>query len=97
MNKILPIFFLLIFASCQPPVKQKGLEITNKKAIDSTVNLFVDGEHYPFLYTRLEDQDGIVLYEHTAKNNRLLADQKIDGDTWIRVWSMSKIVNQNFY
>ena len=92
MNKIAPIFFLLIFASCQPPVEQKGLEITNKKAIDSTVNLFVDGEYYPFLYTRLEDQDGEVLYEHTAKNNRLLADQKIDGDTWIRVWSMSKIV-----
>ena len=92
MNKIAPIFFLLIFASCQPPVEQKGIEITNKKAIDSTVNLFVDGEYYPFLYTRLENQDGEVLYEHTAKNNRLLADQKIDGDTWIRVWSMSKIV-----
>ena len=92
MNKILPIFFLLIFASCQLPVEQKGLEITNKKAIDSTVNLFVDGEYYPFLYTRLENQDGEVLYEHTAKNNRLLADQEIDGDTWIRVWSMSKIV-----
>ena len=56
------------------------------------VNLFVDGEYYPFLYTRLEDKDGEVLYEHTAKNNRLLSDQKIDGDTWIRVWSMSKIV-----
>lgn len=92
MNKILPVFFLLIFASCQLPVEQKGLEITNKKAIDSTVNLFVDGEYYPFLYTRLENQDGEVLYEHTAKNNRLLADQEIDGDTWIRVWSMSKIV-----
>ena len=92
MNKFVPIFFLLIFASCQPPVEQKGLEITNKNAIDSTVNLFVDGEHYPFLYTRLENQDGEVLYEHTAKNNRLLADQKIDGDTWIRVWSMSKII-----
>ena len=92
MNKIAPIFFLLIFASCQPIVEQKGIEITNKKAIDSTVNLFVDGEYYPFLYTRLENQDGEVLYEHTAKNNRLLADQEIDGDTWIRVWSMSKIV-----
>ena len=92
MNKIVPIFFILITASCQPSVEQKGLEITNKKAIDSTVNLFVDGEYYPFLYTRLEDKDGEVLYEHTAKNNRLLSDQKIDGDTWIRVWSMSKIV-----
>ena len=92
MNKIVPILFLLILASCQPPTEKRGLEIINKKAIDSTVNLFVDGEHYPFLYSRLEDQDGEVLYEHTAKNNRLLADQIIDGDTWIRIWSMSKIV-----
>ena len=92
MNKIVPILFLLILASCQPPTEKRGIEITNKKAIDSTVNLFVDGEHYPFLYTRLEDQNGEVLYEHTSKNNRLLADQKIDGDTWIRIWSMSKIV-----
>ena len=92
MNKIVPIFFLLIIASCKPSADQKGLEITNKKAIDSTANIFVDGEHYPFLYTRLEDKDGEVLYEHAAKNNRLLSDQKIDGDTWIRVWSMSKIV-----
>ena len=92
MNKIVPIFFLLITASCHTPVEQKGLEITNKKAVDSTVNLFVDAEHYPFLYTRLEDKDGEVLYEHAAKNNRLLSNQKIDGDTWIRVWSMSKIV-----
>ena len=56
------------------------------------MQLFIDGEHYPFIYTRLEDKNGSVLYENTAKNNRLLADQKIDGNTWIRIWSMSKIV-----
>ena len=92
MNKIVSILFLLIIFSCQTSSGEKNLEINNKKAIDSTINLFVDGEYYPFLYTRLEDQDGEVLYEHAAKNNRLLGDQKIDGDTWIRVWSMSKIV-----
>ena len=92
MNKIVSILFLLIIFSCQTSSGDQNLEINNKKAIDSTINLFVDGEYYPFLYTRLEDQDGEVLYEHAAKNNRLLGDQKIDGDTWIRVWSMSKIV-----
>ena len=92
MNKIVSILFLLIIFSCQTSSGEKNLKINNKKAIDSTINLFVDGEYYPFLYTRLEDQDGEVLYEHAAKNNRLLGDQKIDGDTWIRVWSMSKIV-----
>ena len=92
MNKIVLILVLLIIFSCQTSSGEQKLEITNKEAIDSTINLFVDGEYYPFLYTRLEDQDGEVLYEHAAKNNRLLGDQKIDGDTWIRVWSMSKIV-----
>ena len=92
MNKIVSILFLLIIFSCQTSSGDQNLEINNKKAIDSIINLFVDGEYYPFLYTRLEDQDGEVLYEHAAKNNRLLNDQKIDGDTWIRVWSMSKIV-----
>ena len=92
MNKIVSILFLLIIFSCQTSSGDQNLEINNKKAIDSTINLFVDGEYYPFIYTRLEDQDGEVLYEHVAKNNRLLNDQKIDGDTWIRVWSMSKIV-----
>ena len=82
---------LLIF-SCQPEEELYGIEISNKEAIDSTMQLFIDGEHYPFIYTRLEDKSGSVLYEKTAKNTRLLADQKVDGNTWIRIWSMSKIV-----
>ncbi len=92
MNKIVSILVLLIIFSCQTSSGEQKLEISNKEAIDSTINLFVDGEHYPFLYTRLEDKDGEVLYEHAAKNKRLLGGHKIDGDTWIRVWSMSKIV-----
>ena len=92
MRKILLICLMLLIFSCQPEEELYGIEISNKEAIDSTMQLFIDGEHYPFLYTRLEDKSGSVLYEKTAKNTRLLADQKVDGNTWIRIWSMSKIV-----
>ena len=33
-----------------------------------------------------------MIYENSFKNERLLADNNIDGDSWIRIWSMSKIV-----
>ncbi|MFW5877938.1 MAG: serine hydrolase domain-containing protein [bacterium] len=33
-----------------------------------------------------------MLYEHSAVNNELLPDTEIDGQTWIRIWSMSRIV-----
>ena len=68
------------------------LEITNKSQIDSITQTFVDREIYPFIYTRLEDSNGVVAYENLEKNQRLLANENIDGDSWIRIWSMSKIV-----
>ena len=68
------------------------LEITNKQQIDSITQTFVDREIYPFIYTRLEDSNGVVAYENLEKNQRLLANENIDGDSWIRIWSMSKIV-----
>ena len=92
MRKILPICIMLLIFSCQTVEDHNVIGISNKEAIDSTMQLFIDGEHYPFIYTRLEDKSGSVIYENTAKNNRLLADQKVDGNTWIRIWSMSKIV-----
>ena len=92
MRKILPICIMLLIFSCQTVEDNNVVGISNKEAIDSTMQLFIDGEHYPFIYTRLEDKSGSVIYENTAKNNRLLADQKVDGNTWIRIWSMSKIV-----
>ena len=81
MRKILPICLMLLIFSCQPVEEHNGIEISNKEAIDSTMQLFIDGEHYPFIYTRLEDKSGSVLYEKTTKNTRLLADQKVDGNT----------------
>ena len=68
------------------------IEITNNEHIDSITKTFVDREIYPFLYTRVEDSNGVVAYENLEKNQRLLANENIDGDSWIRIWSMSKIV-----
>ena len=70
--------------------EHNGIEISNKEAIDSTMQLFIDGEHYPFIYTRLEDKSGSVLYEKIK--HPIIGRPKVDGNTWIRIWSMSKIV-----
>ena len=92
------IFFLtfcvVILTSCSEPktAPSSYIEISNKSQIDSITKEFVDREAYPFIYTRLEDSNGTVIYENSFKNERLLADYNIDGDSWIRIWSMSKIV-----
>ena len=57
------------------------IEITNKQQIDSITKTFVDREIYPFIYTRLEDSNGVVAYENLEKNQRLLANENIDGDS----------------
>ena len=96
MNKLFSIFIIcfVVIISCseQKTAPISYLEISNKSQIDSITQTFIDREAYPFIYTRLEDSNGTVIYENSFKNERLLADNNIDGDSWIRIWSMSKIV-----
>lgn len=66
--------------------------VRDPAALDAVLDGYVEGGHYPFLYARLEDKDGGVIYEHSAVNRQLLPDAEVDGGTWIRIWSMSKIV-----
>ena len=61
-------------------------------ALDAVLDGYVDDGYYPFLYARLEGRDGDVLYEHATVNRELLPDAEINAQTWIRIWSMSKIV-----
>ena len=44
------------------------------------------------MLARLEDKYGHVIYEHQRINKNLLPDEIINEKTWIRIWSMSKIV-----
>lgn len=83
----------LVLHSCKTEQRTSAsLSITNAPTLDSVVNHFVEAGYYPFLYARLEDWDGNVLYEHGATNRELYPDVQMTGDTWFRVWSMSKII-----
>lgn len=88
------IFFLVMTAttnSCSEKAVETTLEIDPAK-LNEVVDHFVDKGFYPFIYARIEDLDGNMIYEHGSVNKELLPDTKIDGDSWIRIWSMSKIV-----
>lgn len=84
---------ILFVTSCKNESEiPKGLTIKNKPALDSILNYYVDEGFYPFIHARLENLDGSVLYEHSRVNSKLLPNTKINKDSWIRIWSMSKII-----
>jgi CubicO group peptidase (beta-lactamase class C family) len=90
------IIFALIIAlaslSNSNETSESTVEITSPQKLDNVVNYYVEEGFYPFIYARLEDLDGNVIYEHSAVNEELLPNTVVDGNTWIRIWSMSKIV-----
>jgi len=94
--KKLLLFYLVFLTtsifSCQKKDEVKKLGITNTSKLDNVLNHFVTEGFYPFVYARLEDLDGNVIYEHSSVNEKLLPNAKINGNTWIRIWSMSKII-----
>ena len=65
--------------------------IAEPAAVDAVIDQIVADGGYPFIHVRLEDGDGNVIYEHGARNSELVP-MAIDGDSWIRIWSMSKPV-----
>ena len=71
---------------------QAEVRIPDRDELDAILSRHVNHGHYPFLYARIEDGDGNLVYEHSAVNRTLIPDTSVDGDTWIRIWSMSKIV-----
>jgi CubicO group peptidase (beta-lactamase class C family)/pimeloyl-ACP methyl ester carboxylesterase len=87
MAAILP----LLFFSCSPK-QHASIKINNPQALDSLLDRYVDEGYYPCLYARLEDKHGNVIYEHGSANQQLLPGVELDGQSWFRIWSMSKIV-----
>ena len=71
---------------------QPTVVVPDPAALNAVLDRHVAGGQLPFAYARLEDRDGGVLYEHAAVSRALLPNARIDGRTWIRIWSMSKIV-----
>ncbi len=94
-NILCSVFLLFLMAaifSCMEKETAPALHIANPNELNSVLDHYVEEGFYPFVYARLEDLDGNVLYEHSAVNQDLLPNTKVNGDTWIRIWSMSKIV-----
>lgn len=83
------ILIPLIFFNCGSPEKNK-IELQKDK-LNHILDSYVESGVYPFLHARIEGESGTV-YEHTVTNDNLLGNLKVDSDTWIRIWSMSKLV-----
>lgn len=66
--------------------------VYDEAGLDRIVSEYVEQGIFPMLYVRVEDRDGNVVYEHGVNNADLVPGPAIDGETWLRIWSMSKIV-----
>jgi len=90
-HKLFFVAVFLLMLSCQQ-VEPESTYFSSPEKIDAIVDEFVANEGFPLLYVRLENEEGKVIYEHDAVNRTFLPEEKIDGDTWFRIWSMSKII-----
>lgn len=72
--------------------RTSGVEVGPDHGLDGLVEAYVESQALPALYMRVESRTGEVLYEHGAWNPTFAPNGPVDGDTWFRVWSMSKIV-----
>jgi len=81
----------LIISSCSSKSDAQDF-IRNKDSLDMILDSYVEKGLDPVIYARLENLDGDVLYEHSAVNRNLLPLVDINGQTWFRIWSMSKII-----
>lgn len=91
----IPLSFLLLFliTACGEEEHQNGLfPLEEPEKIDALIDNYVSEGLYPFVYVRLEGKDGDILYEHGSTNTKYIPEKEVDGTSWIRIWSMSKIV-----
>ncbi|MEM9171123.1 MAG: serine hydrolase domain-containing protein [Pseudomonadota bacterium] len=82
---------LVVFGVLLAPAAQSQITI-NPVIVNTALDSLVDDDIYPFVYARIESREGRVLYEHSRVNTELLPNVRVDGQTWMRIWSMSKIV-----
>lgn len=93
IRKLTIIFFavtgIALFSCNADPT---SVEIPNSEILDSILDSYVKNGFYPFIYARLENKHGQVIYEHSTVNPSLLSGKEINGQSWMRIWSMSKPV-----
>ena len=85
------IFLSVAIAGLQAGETERH-SLADRVPVDAVIDGYVEAGALPFVYVRLEDRDGNVFYEHAAVNQDLVKGFKVDGASWMRIWSMSKIV-----
>ncbi len=79
-------------AACEGGRSESPISIADPTALDRVLDDYVADDLFPFLYARIEDKQGRLVYEHGVVNDEVLPGVEVNGQTWIRIWSMSKIV-----
>ena len=94
-NRSGKIFFLILvlsFTACENPQFS-----FNQTRLNIIIDKYVQNNSHPFIHVRFEDKLGNVIYEHNSINRKFLPKENIDGQTLIRIWSMSKIVTISLF
>ena len=94
INRIITLFagiIILLSGGCEVSSDTTNL-IKNKKELDQILDQYTSNSSYPFLYAHIENIDGEILYQYSSVNKDLFPELKVTKDTWLRIWSMSKIV-----
>ena len=91
-GKIFFLILVLFFTACENPQFS-----FNQSKLDIIIDKYVQNNSHPFIHVRFEDKLGNVIYEHNSINRKFLPKENIDGQTLIRIWSMSKIVTISLF
>jgi CubicO group peptidase (beta-lactamase class C family) len=92
-NNFIAVFILNVFITYSCAGNKENEVELDPKPLSQILDSYVENGVWPFLYSRIEHGiTGEVLYEHLAVNNRLIPNNTINGDTWMRIWSMSKLI-----
>ena len=65
--------------------------LANRAPVDAAIDETVEQGAFPFLYVRVENLEGELVYEHNAINAAFTRTAPT-GKSWMRLWSMSKSV-----
>ncbi|MEM1379971.1 MAG: serine hydrolase [Pseudomonadota bacterium] len=76
--------------ACEPS-SETTAPIADRTPVDEAIDDVVERGVMPLLYARVERFDGSVVYEHSAVNP-LFTEREPTGESWMRIWSMSKSV-----
>ena len=94
-NKSGKIFFLILvlfFTACENPQFS-----FNQSKLDIIIDKCVQNNSHPFIHVRFEDKLGNIIHEHNSINRKFLPKENINGQTLIRIWSLSKIVTISLF